>query len=73
MPRKENKMISSPCKTCERRNDPKDECLKDCKILHDVQEFHLITAKSICYSAIDCTEESRYHIKSPSAAMMSPY
>jgi hypothetical protein len=41
--------------------------------LHDVQEFHLITAKNICYSAIDCTEESRYHIKSPSAAMMGPY
>lgn len=66
-------MISSPCKTCERRNDPKDECLKDCKILHDVQEFHLMTAKNICYSAIDCTEESRYQIKSPSAAMVSPY
>ena len=66
-------MISSPCKTCERMNDPKDECLKDCKILHDVQGFHLITAKSICYSAIDCTEESRYQIKSPSAAMMNSY
>jgi hypothetical protein len=32
-----------------------------------------MTAKNICYSAIDCTEESRYHIKSPSAAMVSPY
>lgn len=66
-------MISSPCKTCERRHYPKDECLKACKILHQVQEFHLINARSICYSAIDCTEESRYHIKSPSTAMVSPY
>ncbi len=66
-------MISSPCKTCERRYDPKDECLKDCKILHDVQEFHLMTAKGTTYSAIDCTEESRYHIKTPSAAMVSCY
>jgi hypothetical protein len=73
MSRKGTKMISSPCKNCERRNDPKDECLKDCKILHDVQEFHLMTSKSICYSAIDCTEESRYSVKSPSAAMMTPY
>jgi len=66
-------MISSPCKTCERRNDPKDECLKDCKILNDVQEFHLTTANSICYSAVDCTEESRYRVESLSAAMLSPY
>ena len=66
-------MISSPCKTCEKRNYPKDECLKSCKILRDVQEFHLITAKSISYSAIDCTEESRYQIKTPSTAMMSAY
>ncbi|GAB6909206.1 hypothetical protein DESC_160034 [Desulfosarcina cetonica] len=66
-------MISSPCKRCERRNDPKDECLKSCKILHDVQEFHLMTAKNICYSAIDCTEESRYHIKSPSPVAMGSF
>jgi hypothetical protein len=47
--------------------------LKDCKILHDVQEFHLLNASSVCYSAIDCTEESRYQIKTPSTAMMSAF
>lgn len=66
-------MISSPCKNCPRRNEPKDECLKTCKLLHDVQEFHLMTAKSVCYSAIDCTEESRYSVISPSAALVSPF
>jgi hypothetical protein len=66
-------MISSPCKTCEKRNNPKDECLKSCKILHEVQEFHLMTVKHLCYSAIDYTEESRYHIKSPTAAVMGAY
>ncbi len=66
-------MISSPCKNCPRRYDPKDECLKDCKILHEVQEFHLMTAKNVCYSAIDCTEESRYSVSSPSAAMTAPF
>lgn len=66
-------MISSPCKNCARRNDPKDECVKDCKILRDVQEFQLMSSKNFCYSAIDCTEESRYHVTSPSTAMMSPY
>ena len=66
-------MISSPCKTCERRHYPKDECLKNCKILHDVQEFELITAKSVGYSAIDCTEESRYQVKTPSTALMAAY
>jgi hypothetical protein len=58
---------------CERRNDPKDECLKDCRILHDVQEFQLITAKSVSYSAVDCTEESRYQIKTPSTALMGAF
>jgi len=66
-------MISSPCKTCERSHLPKDECLKDCKILHDVQEFHLISSKSVSYSAIDCTEESRYQVKTPSTTMMAAY
>jgi hypothetical protein len=66
-------MISSPCKTCERRNDPKDECLKDCKILNDVQGFHLVSAKKDCYSAIDCTEESRYQVASPSAALIGAF
>lgn len=63
-------MISSPCKTCERRNDPKDECLKECTILREVQGFHMRTAKSISYSAIDCAEDIRYQILSPSAAII---
>jgi hypothetical protein len=64
-------MISSPCKTCGRKNDPKDECLNDCKILHEVQGFHLMASESIGYSAVDYTEDSRYHVKSLSDAVMS--
>lgn len=40
--------------------------MKTCKILNAVQGFRLTTFGSACYSAIDCTEENRYHVKSPS-------
>jgi hypothetical protein len=47
--------------------------LKNCQILHDVQEYQLVTAKNVSYSAIDCTEESRYQVKTPAVAMMGAY
>lgn len=58
-------MISSPCKFCHHRDDPKDECLKGCKLLHQLQDLHIAKAESMAYSAIDYTEDNRFSIILP--------
>lgn len=55
-------MISSPCANCPRKNLPKDDCLKDCKLLQAVQDIQLSARECSLSTAVDCTEESRYTI-----------
>jgi hypothetical protein len=65
-------MISSPCKSCYRRNRPKDECLKECKLLHQWQDLHLAKAEITAYTAVDYTEESRFSIVLPMTSPSAP-
>jgi hypothetical protein len=58
-------MISSPCKTCPRKYYPKDECLKDCKLLQEIQDIQIATHDSTAYTAIDYTEDNRFSIVLP--------
>jgi len=53
-------MISSPCKNCSRKNLPKDNCIKDCKLLQAVQDIQILAKKTYDSSGIDYTEENRY-------------
>jgi hypothetical protein len=53
---KEGKMISSPCKTCTRKNLSKEDCIKDCNLLNTKQDFAL-SKNFHDGSAIDYTEE----------------
>jgi hypothetical protein len=55
-------MISSPCKNCLRKNLPKDNCIKDCKLLQAIQDIQISAKKSFDSSGIDYTEENRYTI-----------
>jgi len=55
-------MISSPCKNCHRKNLPKDDCSKKCELLQAIQDIQVSARKSISFSGIDYTEESRYSI-----------
>ena len=55
-------MISSPCKKCPLKNQPKDECIKDCELLQDIQDIQGYIGEGTGLSAIDCTEETRYSI-----------
>ena len=55
-------MISSPCKNCHRKNLPKDECAKNCKLLQAIQDIQVSNKKCGDLSGIDYTEESRYSI-----------
>jgi hypothetical protein len=60
-------MISSPCKNCPRKHDPKDDCLKDCRRLQEVQDLHIARAESTAYTAIDYSEDNRFSIILPLA------
>ena len=46
-------MISSPCKDCQKKNLPKDECLKDCLLIQGIQGMQLARKESNVYTAVD--------------------
>jgi hypothetical protein len=64
-------MISSPCKDCQFRNFPKDECLKTCELIQNIQSLQLSRRESNVYTAVDFSEESRFQIASPFASALS--
>ncbi|MFC1885514.1 hypothetical protein ACFLZM_00440 [Thermodesulfobacteriota bacterium] len=57
-------MISSPCKNCQRKNLPKEDCVKKCQLLQSIQEVLLSAENGYGSSGIDYTEENRYAIPS---------
>ncbi len=64
-------MISSPCKDCPKKDFPKDECLKDCQMLQDIQGMQLSRKDRNVYTAVDFSEESRFQISSPFASALN--
>jgi len=53
-------MICSPCIHCPRKNQPKEECSKNCKLLQKLQDIQLSAEDRWASSAIDYTAENRY-------------
>jgi len=53
-------MISSPCANCHKKNQPKEKCAKDCKILRDIQYHQALYEKDSFFHAIDYSEEGRF-------------
>jgi len=51
-------MISSPCKTCDRNNQPKEDCYKECELLQAIQDIQLSVKEDLKASGIDPSEES---------------
>jgi hypothetical protein len=64
-------MISSPCKNCYKKDYPKDECLKDCRMLQELQDIQIAKAESTAYTAIDYSEDNRFSIVLPLAGVPS--
>jgi len=64
-------MISSPCKNCPRKDLPKEDCAKNCKLLKAIQEVHASTEKWNVGSGIDYTEEYNYTLPSSIAQSSS--
>jgi hypothetical protein len=61
-------MISSPCRTCEKKNEPKENCYKDCKIIKAVQEFDRSANRYSPDTGIDCSEENRFAVRLSAAS-----
>jgi hypothetical protein len=55
-------MISSPCRECPMKNQPKDKCYKNCEKLQAVQMLQVAKEPCYVYSGIDYVDESRYWI-----------
>jgi hypothetical protein len=53
-------MISSPCADCQKKNQPKEKCAKDCKKLQAIQYHQILYEKESFFHAIDYTEEGRF-------------
>jgi len=57
-------MISSPCKGCKKQNLPKDICMKNCKVIRDIQDVLMSREELVPSRAIDYIDESAYGINS---------
>ncbi len=64
-------MIASPCKDCTKQNFPKDECIKTCALIQAIQNLQMARRESSVYTAVDCSEESRFQIVSPFGSALS--
>jgi len=66
-------MISSPCKTCFRHDQPKEDCYKDCAVLQALQHFQLSAKEDPLESGADYSEENRLAIDHSTAKDLLPY
>ncbi len=57
-------MISSPCLSCKKKKKPKNDCIENCKILKEVQEYQVSLEEEDPWiiQAIDYGEEGRFII-----------
>jgi len=46
-------MISSPCKTCDRKNQSKEDCYKECELLQAIQKIQLSFKENLKELGID--------------------
>jgi hypothetical protein len=55
-------MISSPCKACDKKNLPKDQCIDTCQLIQRLQGMHLSPRDGdVGTASFDHTEEGRLH------------
>ena len=60
-------MISSPCRYCENKDLPKEICIKECKLIDEIQRFLFSVNDMNRSSGIDVAEEFR--VADPSGRM----
>jgi hypothetical protein len=57
-------MILSPCSECQKRDLPKDNCMRTCEKIQKLQRLHLAGRYASADVAIDYGEEGRFRILS---------
>jgi len=55
-------MISSPCRNCPKKNQPKDKCMQECKKLNAVQCMMVSMNESGILPGINYDDEDRFTI-----------
>jgi hypothetical protein len=66
-------MISSPCKTCHRYDQPKEDCYKNCELLQEIQNIQLSAKEDLIESGVDYFEENRLAIDRSTAKRLLPF
>ena len=70
-PRKGAAVISSPCKGCRKRDLPKDECIKTCQLIQNIQHMQLSRNESDVATAVDFSEATLFQMMFPSASALN--
>jgi hypothetical protein len=56
-------MISSPCKECRKKNSPKDQCLKTCSKIREIQAMQQsINERDVC-TTIDFSDTTLFYME----------
>ena len=54
------KMISSPCRNCEKKNLSKDECVTTCRQLEEIRRLQFYSRDISVCRAIDYADDNRF-------------
>lgn len=65
-------MIYSPCKTCGRNNQSKEDCYKDCELIQAIQDIQLSVKEDLKTSGMDASEENGFTIIFSSSKGQNP-
>ena len=55
-------MISSPCRDCENKHMPKDECLETCRKLEEIRRLQFSRREISTCQAMDYSDDNRFLI-----------
>jgi hypothetical protein len=66
-------MISSPCKTCHRSGQPKEDCYKNCELLQGIQDIQLSFKEGALASEIEYSGENRFALNLSIEKYLPPF
>jgi hypothetical protein len=66
-------MISSPCKTCHRSSQPKEDCYKTCTLLQGIQDIHRSLKEGALASKMEYSEEDRFTVNFSIGKYLPPF
>ena len=55
-------MISSPCRTCDKKHDSKDDCIDTCRKLAEIRRMQFSRREISVCQAVDYADDNRFLI-----------